>query len=249
MRRPEDQELYDAGRLIQFGLRPDARPVTDPEYRELMDRFLDRLEFRHAVEHIARGLGLWILEHGQHGIAFAPFTESVFSMKTSDWRITPGTTVEGRLLDGLVQVGIAATLYPRATDLEDEAARPPITVEDVDATLRLACARLEEEARGRPDPEVSRDGAGLEEAWRVYAAMPPVTETKDGRRSPNTSRALIERAFEFLRRHGCFARTVRDGQAAFQSNWRYEVLAREFASTAIYDRITEALAAAPMEDA
>ena len=38
----DDRDGYFAGRLIQWGLRPKAIPFNEPEYRELIDRYIDR---------------------------------------------------------------------------------------------------------------------------------------------------------------------------------------------------------------
>jgi len=36
---PDTQTLIDAGRLIQWALRPHARPATEEEYQHLIDRY------------------------------------------------------------------------------------------------------------------------------------------------------------------------------------------------------------------
>ena len=37
---PDD--AYRAGRLLQWGLQPRQRPAQEPEYRELIDHYLER---------------------------------------------------------------------------------------------------------------------------------------------------------------------------------------------------------------
>src|SRR5437588_7587447 len=84
----EDNELYAAGRLIQWALRPHARPTAESEYRELLDHYLDHLRFRDAVRAIAGGLGLHIVDAGLLGIVLAPIEDSIFAAKLSDYRST-----------------------------------------------------------------------------------------------------------------------------------------------------------------
>src|SRR5438128_2019691 len=130
---PDD--WYAAGRLLQWGLRPAARPVQEPEYHELINYYLDHPAFRTALLHLAQGLGLLIVDASERGLVLAPSPESVFAMTPSAFRLRAQTADE-RLIDGLVEVGIAATLYPRPGDLVEDAtiARPPVSVEDVELT-------------------------------------------------------------------------------------------------------------------
>jgi hypothetical protein len=241
----DTQGLHDAGRLIQFTLRPEARPAGDGDYGRLMDRFMDDTTFRAAVREIAGGLGLWILDYGEHGIVMAPQSGSVFGMKTSEWRVTASTGFEDRLLDGLIQVGIAATLFPRADDLEDDAAKPPITVDEVEETLRQLCSRLEAESAGSADPAVGPDGTALDEAWRLYHIRLAAAE---GRRSARSTRGMISGALEYLRAQGCFVRLTESGPVRYRSTWRYEAMVRELAATTLYERVSAALASPSPEE-
>src|SRR5215212_323244 len=107
----EHADAYYAACLLQWGLRSKARPVQDPEYRELIQRYFDSTEFRSLVRQIAEGLGLRILDASEHGLFLSPLPESVFAFKPADFR--PGrSSAEERLLVGLIQVAIAATIFP-----------------------------------------------------------------------------------------------------------------------------------------
>src|SRR5579859_7015577 len=103
---------YQAARLIQFGLRPRIRPVQEPEYQQLITRFLDHAEFRSLVNEISTGLGMTILEAGELGLVLGPTEDSAFAIHPSS--LLRRQTPDDRLLDGLVQVAIAATVFPRA---------------------------------------------------------------------------------------------------------------------------------------
>src|SRR5262249_48293426 len=65
---PDMQTLIDAGRLIQWALRPHARPATEEEYQHLVDRYRDQVPFRECVQAICRGLGVAVTAAGQRGV-------------------------------------------------------------------------------------------------------------------------------------------------------------------------------------
>lgn len=241
----DDQEAFFAGRLLQWGLRTKARPAQEVEYRELVERYVDKPAFRTLVRQVARGLGLEVLDAGDLGIVLTPAEESAFALDPSELRSQ--SSAELRLMDGLAQLAIAATIFPRAEDLDDDdtAARPPVTAEEVDEALRLVCARLEQEARDRPDPSATEDEAGLTEAWRAWSRHAAAKETRDGRKAPLATRRLIEHNLDKLRQHGCFTRDGRGDTDRWQSTWRYQVLVRDLArSERFFERVRGALGAA-----
>ncbi|NVJ18862.1 hypothetical protein [Myxococcus sp. AM010] len=103
--------VWHAGRLVQWGLRPLARPAQEAEYRELVEHYFDDSAFRTTVRELADGLGLHVLDVSEHGVVLAPMDDSIFALKPADFR--PGSSkVDDRLLDGLAQIAIAATVFP-----------------------------------------------------------------------------------------------------------------------------------------
>jgi len=249
MRSPDD--AYRIGRLLQWGLRTRDRPAQEPEYAELVDDYLNRAEFRAAVRETARGLGILILDASEHGIVLAPDDESVFALAPASFRSHAGA--DDRLLDGLVQVAIATTVFPRARDLEEDpdVARPPLTIDEVEDQLRLICTRLDEEARSRPDPETSDEASGLYEAWRVYQQRLAILETKDDRRARRSTRRIIEHNLDRLREFGCFMPTRTSGplddfrpgagRSAWQPSRRYQVLVQELAASRLFEELRAVL--------
>ena len=233
----EQADAYLAGRLIQWGLRVKERPALQAEYKELIDRLQDRSEFRLLLNQFAEGLGLRILDWGEHGLALAPAVDSPFALKGASFRPSRADADE-RLLDGLVQVAIAATLFPTPQELEEDAvvARPPVTVDEIDDTLRRICDRLADAARALPDPTAADVNAGIYEAWRVYQSRLSVQETRDERAGARTTHRIIERNLLRLAELGCFVQQ-RSDIPAFQATWRYHVLVKELAATTLYQRV------------
>ena len=102
----EPNNAFLAGRLIQWGLDPRCRPAQEPEYRKLIDRYLDRDIFRQEVLDVCRGLGISILDAGPHGLILTPEEGSPFAFRPADFR--PTSAADDRLLDGLIQLGLAS---------------------------------------------------------------------------------------------------------------------------------------------
>ena len=96
--------------------------MQQQEYRELIRQYMNRSEFQMIVREMSDGLGLYVLNVTEHGIVLSPREESVFRMKASDFRPS-STTSDTRLLDGLVEITIAATVFPRERDLRPQRRR------------------------------------------------------------------------------------------------------------------------------
>ena len=97
---------------------------------------------------LASGLGLLVLDAGDHGIVLGPAGESAFAFRPAEFR--PSATADDRLLDGLAQLAIAATIFPASRDLEDEATRARLEAE-------LSKAKKDVQAAGAA---VQRTGGG-----------------------------------------------------------------------------------------
>jgi hypothetical protein len=241
-------DIYRSVRLVGWGLRPGARPAQDPEYAELVDRYRDLSDFRDSVRAAADALDLDVLDVSSHGIVLGPRPESVFSLKPGEF--LPGTaSADDRLISGLVQVAVAAHLYPRSIDLEEtpELERRPVTVAAVDEILRELCGRLAERSRTDPDPAADEELSGLYEAWRVYQARVSVKETADDRRPRTTTRRMIERVLDRLCEFGCFQRQIRGQETLYRPTRRYQVQVQNLAAAAVFRHVRSVLENRPDE--
>jgi hypothetical protein len=238
MNNNEDREMYLAGRLIQWGLRPRVIPFNEPEYRDLIDRFIDRPAFRALVREFAEGLGLSVLEVNDRGVFLGTQQDSVFAQKPSDFR-GGRSSGDDRLLDGLVQIAIAATIYPRQQDLDEDTleAKPPITCQEVDEGLRKLCAEFKQRVAENPDAMTDELEQGFQEAWRVYDSRPAVRTTSQGNLTLNSTQGLIRRHLVELVTHGCFVVSGQEPNEAFRPTLRYQVLVKQLASTTLYRKL------------
>ena len=238
-------DVTQAARLVAWGLRPTERPASSIEYRELIERYQRDAAFQDTVKRVAAGLECRVLYGGPHGLLLAPSNDSPFELTPSAFR--GNADANGRLLDGLIQVAIASTVYPRAADmLEDPGiARSEITASGVMLTLDTIAARLRESAQGAPDPDASAVEQGLVEAWRVYDKLPRIGAGSDGRVRTNTVRRQIDLNLDRLREFGCMMRQQRAmGEDGWRPTYRYQVLVQDYAYGPIMDALAR-LAAFP----
>lgn len=245
----EEEYGFRAGRLIQWALQPRVRPAQVEEYRELIALYDEDRAFRSLVEDTAAGLGLHLLDVSPHGAVVAPAHDSVFRMRFTEYRPS-SSSVDDRLLDGLAQVAIAATVFPRDEDLQDdvETVRPALSVEEVDRAMRSLCEALEKRESAERDPSVDEDESRLLEAWRVYRDRFAASESATGVRPRRATMTIIEYALEKLREQGCFIRTDDENRTLWQPTRRYNVMLQDFAATTLFERVRELMEVPSCQD-
>ena len=242
----ENDDAFHSGRLIQWALNVKAIPFNEPEYRVLLDRYIDDSGFRALARRFADGLGLMVLDANDRGLFLGTQDESIFSKTPSEFRGSR-TSAEDRLLDGLVQVAIAATIYPRPQDLDESAleAKRPVTVGEVDETLRILCAEHKRRVADVPDRASNEIDQGLHEAWRVYESRPGIKMTAQGNLSPASMQSLIRRHLQLLVEHGCFALSNQGNAELFRPTLRYQIQVKELAATKLYQQLQSIMTDTP----
>ena len=190
-----------AGRLIALGLQPRAMPGRDSEYADLIVRHQSDGPFAELVSGVAEGQGLKVLGVDRiTGLVLAPASdgESPYRLRISDYVALPST--EHRLLHGLIHLTIAATCYPTAAAVEDEAAPlPSVTAREIQERLERL-ARALADRFGPSDPP--SDQPELEPLWRLVLRTRATDTTTDGRSTPHTILGMIRKAFKFLEEQG-----------------------------------------------
>lgn len=222
----------DLGSLLAFALQPTLRPGRSPEYRRVLGRYRLEPEFRAATDAVLHGLGAKALSDGDFGLVLGVEPESPFAFRFADLPYT--ATREGRLVAALVTVGLAAWAFPVPADLEDPRPRHVHDVE-FETWLRAGCERLRHrDDAGEPIPE-----EGLDEAWRVYLAM-PITMVGQagrgaGRLSPKCTLYWVRSVLNWLAEQG-MARS--DGVPGAEGSWllteRFRVQVKDMAAEPAY---------------
>ena len=180
--------IEDAGRLLDYALRPRQYSGKDSEYRQLIDAYQTSSEFREIFQRLARGMYLNILEVSDSALIVGASPESAMARSLSDYH--PGEKPEQRILRGLVILGIAAYCFPRERDL-DGTNQPRMTAVDVDRFLRQACDRFSREQR---DGEGNLEEPDFDIAWRVFKRQPAIKE--GDRLSTSTTIGLISQVLK-----------------------------------------------------
>lgn len=228
MTLPED--TTQAAQLVAFGLRPKLRPIEDPDYLELVRRYRQQDTFARAVQAVADGMGLDVLDVAETaGAVLGARDDSAFAIRLEDYyRRAKETQTRRRVLHGLAQLAIAACCFPRPDDLEDPEHAPRVAVNEVDEYLRDLCRRLDERHSGEElDPPA--DQPEMERAWRMYARQPEAAATGDQRAHEGATRQVITKAFDALIEQGMMRKVAVDHGGAYRPTPAYRVHVHELA--------------------
>ncbi|MFC5910680.1 hypothetical protein [Streptacidiphilus monticola] len=242
-------DVADAARLVQFGLQPKLLPARDVEYAEAVRRYRDDPGFARLADAVAAGLGLVVLEVSPRaGIAVAAAEDSVFAVRMGDYSRRAASESTDRFLHGLAHLAVAALAFPRPEDLADDGYLGRITVNGVDAFVRQACRRLEEQADAAGDnTDPVSEAPGLEAAWRVYARRSATGATKDARRLAGSTIGIVGKAVAFLVDSGFLQKTSDDSGGTYRTTARYQLQVREMAGSAAMAELL-ALGVVPVSD-
>ncbi|MEV6598103.1 hypothetical protein AB0M36_14660 [Actinoplanes sp. NPDC051346] len=233
------QVTADAARLIGYGLRPKLVPARDDVYRSLVLRARTDDEFIAAVQAVASGLDLVVLEISERsGIVVGSVEDSVFAVKMTDYaRRTGGEgKASERVLHALAHLGAATLAFPRPADLANETYLGRISVDGVDAFVREAASRLAEKAADSDEGDTAVDQPGLESAWHVYTRRARTGSTGDGRALASSTTGIVGKALTFLADQGLLVRTGNDRRGTFRTTPRYRVHVRE-AGVVMFDEL------------
>jgi hypothetical protein len=242
-------DVADASRLVSFGVQPKLLPSRDTEYAELIRRYRDDPGFARLADAVAAGLGLIVLEvSARAGMAVAAAEDSVFAVRMGDYSRRVASEATDRFLHGLAHLAVAALAFPRPEDLADDGYLGRITVNGVDAFVRQACRRLEEQADAAGDnTDPVTDAPGLEAAWRVYARRSATGATKDARRLAGSTIGIVGKAVSFLVDSGFLQKTSDDSGGTYRTTARYQLQVRDLAGSAAMEELL-ALGIVPVTD-
>ncbi|WP_329561822.1 hypothetical protein [Kitasatospora sp. NBC_01266] len=242
-------DVADAARLVSFGLQAKLLPARDAEYAELVRRHREDPLFARLADAVAAGLGLVVLEvSARAGMAVAAAEDSVFAVKMGDYSRRAASETADRFLHGLAHLAVAALAFPRPEDLADDGYLGRITVNGVDAFVRQACRRLEEQAEQAGDnTDPTSEAPGLEAAWRVWARRSTTGATKDARRLSGSTIGITGKAVAFLVDSGFLQKTSDDAGGTYRTTARYQLQVRDLAGSAAMAELLD-LGVVPVSD-
>ena len=224
------RDLADVGVLIACALRPKLRPGADSAYRLLLERYRTEPEFRSAVDSVLDGLDVRVLSSSDLGLVLGVRRESVFAFHISD--VPNVTGVNERFLVGLVSLAITAFAFPAPADFDDDRIRW-VSVDEIERFLRDVCDQFK---RNPAQLDVEET---LDEAWRIYDAMPSVYRPDKGRtkgrRSPACSTYWIANVLGWMVDQGLARVAPGRGVEVYQLLERFRIQAGELAGNETYD--------------
>ncbi|MEV0194262.1 hypothetical protein AB0I39_37795 [Kitasatospora purpeofusca] len=242
-------DVADAARLVSFGLQAKLLPARDAEYAELVRRHREDPPFARLADAVATGMGLVVLEVSPRaGMAVAAAEDSVFAVRMGDYSRRAASESTDRFLHGLAHLAVAAMAFPRPEDLSDDGYLGRITVNGVDAFVRQACRRLEEQAAADGDnTDPQSDAPGLEAAWRVWARRTATGATKDARRLSGSTIGIVAKAVLFLVDSGFLQKVSDDAGGTYRTTARYQLQVRDLAGGAAMAELLD-LGIVPVSD-
>lgn len=237
-------DAEQAAQLVSLGLRGKQVPSRDVTYRGLVQRYQQDDVFAAAVNAIAAGLGVVVLDvTAISGIVLAAQPGSVFEIKMDDYarqaKLRERRDTE-KVLHGIAHLAIAALAFPRPDDLANDQYVGRVSVETVDLVVREACRVLKERVAantGNTDP--SADLPELEQAWRAYEKRHEVASTKDSRHNSDSTRGMVRRALRWLADRGLVQAVGEADDETFRPTSRYQIHVRQLASQTAFRELLD----------
>ncbi len=236
-----DADLADAARLLRYAWQPRLRVNKDEEYHRLVTEWPNRPELQRATEAIADGLGVWILTvDPKEGIVACGEADGPFELKMSDF-LRQARAENQWSLRVVFAVAMLATwrlCYPNPAHLDDATRVARVSVNEVMTYVDSLCQRLDERAE-EADEDVNppADEPGLERAWRAWSRRGETARTPDGRRSSQTTAALVSRALGWMADQGLLDKASDDDGGTYRARPRLRMLVREVADEHLYREV------------
>lgn len=236
------------GRLIGFGLQPKLNAARDEEYRELLALYRDDVDFRRAVNDTAEGQGLVVLGGDDQALILGARASSPFAARLEEYggALRSGARQsEERLVHGLIQLALAAYVFPDAQALEQDGRVVRVSALQLDSYLRDLCGLLGQERRDEDPPA---DYPEFEQAYRVYSRRHAARETSDGRGHASSTVQMTKRALEWLEAQSLVRKASDDDEGTYQVLGRYRTLVRDLAGHQLFDEIVSRQQAATLAE-
>ena len=222
----------NAARLVYKALQTSVSPVNDLQYRELLDLYRADPKFAGAVQEVAEGLELVVLDFSERGLIVVPTSrESKFSVRMADIRTNLKSDQKAGLL--LAHMAIAAVFYPTTDGLDDDNYIPPPANLAQFRDVLFALARRLKDAGG----DVQDVPLELAPGWELICAMPTAVPASQ-RASASSLTGLIGLALSHMVSGG-LARIDRDSSdeelVTYTATHRLRVQLRELTLRRLFE--------------
>lgn len=229
------EDAREANELLSYALDNANRPRSDERYRLLLRRFQTEPAFAELVNALAEPLGLRILAADDlFGLILdaterSPFAPTLDALRKS---LRIPSTVEDRLIFGLIIAGIAAWCYPTGDAFSEPGLRH-VRAAQVERKLRELCERLAREAADS-EPDLAR-------AFQAYAARKPYKQGKGGGMTHDCTLWMVGHTLRWLSEQQFLIRDAKDSEL-YRATDRFRHHVRAASSRRAYALIASALA-------
>lgn len=237
------EDAREANELIGYALGAANRPRADERYRLLLRRFQTEPAFAEAVNALAEPLGLRILAADDlFGLILdaterSPFAPTLEVLRKS---LRIPSTVEDRLIYGLIIAGIAAWCYPTADAFSEPGLRH-VRASQVERKLRELCERLAADLRDGADAEPD-----LARAFEAYAGRKPYKQGKGGGMTHDCTLWMVGHTLRWLADQQFLIRDAKDSEL-YRATDRFRHHVNAAASRRAYELIAAVIATDPPE--
>jgi hypothetical protein len=237
MTLPLANSAFDAGRLLGFALRCQ-NPVTSKDYSDLLRRYDDDTILRTVADGLCDGLGLRVLYIGKHGLVLTATDSSPFRLTAENYR--SGMSSEERILQGLIQVAVAAYSFPRAETLaqDDDVQPASMTTQKLAEYLREFAEAEQRKLADAPDQIEAEE----RKVWREVLAQALTKETFGKRESPKSLTGMCRYALDFLVKQG-FMRLVDEKKGVYQGTSTFRIRLKYHGGHALLEQMRHVAAA------
>lgn len=221
------ENARDVGRLISFGSQSRLAPGRDPEYRDLVARYLNEPDFRDVFDRTVAGMGLEVLQCSPiEGLVLAAAADdSPFRLKLREFVALPHA--EDRYRYALVFLAIAAASYPRPEALDEVGGPlPQLSVTQVVRYLNQLAARVAEERAAQQDPDPPANEPLRQRLYQAVQKWGETATTADDRSHPRQKAGMVRRALKWLEANGC-ADEIESSKDSFRIRGRFRLLVKD----------------------
>jgi hypothetical protein len=236
MTPPLANSAFDAGRLLGFALRCQ-NPVTSKDYSDLLRRYDDDTVLRTITDGICDGLGLRAVYVGKHGLVLTASDNSPFRLTAENYR--SGMSSEERILQGLVQVAVAAYSFPRAETLtqDDDVQPASVTAHNLAVYVREFAEAEQRKLADAPDQSEAEE----RKVWRDVLAQALTKETSGKRESQKSLTGMCRYALDFLVKQGLM-RLVDEKKGVYQGTSTFRIRLKYYGGHALLEQMRNAAA-------
>jgi hypothetical protein len=233
---PLANSAFDAGRLLAFALR-SQNPLTSKDYSELLQKYDDDTALRTIADSICDGLGLRVVYVGKQGMVLTPSDASPFRLTAENYR--SGMSSEERILNGLIQVAVAAYSFPRAETLaQDDDIQPAlVTAQQLAEYLREFGEAEQRNLTNAPDHVETEE----RKLWRDVLVQALTKETSAKRESPKSLTGMCRYALEFLVKQGLM-RPVDEKKGIYQGTSTFRIRLKYHGGHALLEQMRQVIA-------